>query len=176
MVSVLAENADIKNFFEKKMCKDVVNIIDDFAKPYLFEVGDEIEVNFTWTSLFGNVVNECNSYEIAEIYRNKYCSEVYIYEDKGDDISLIYDEDEDGEQPKRLFINKNSCGDEYISFAELETDDIKLTDYIFEAKNYNNICLRCGVRQSKRDTTDHDCFYSWDCVLGSLWKLQNKIK
>ena len=135
MTSVLTENADLMNFFEKKMCKDVVNIIDDFAQPYLFNVGDEIEVNFTWTSLFGNVVNECNYYEIAEINRNKYSSEVYIYEEKGDDISLIYDEDEDCKQPKKLFIKKYSCGDEYISFAEFETDDIKLTDYIFKAKN-----------------------------------------
>ena len=63
MSSVIAENADIKSFFESKMCADVVGVINDFAKPHLFKVSDKIEVNFTWKDDERNIVNEYNYYE-----------------------------------------------------------------------------------------------------------------
>ena len=139
MTSMITENADIMNFFESKICKDVVNIIDEFAKPHLFEVGDEIEVKFTWCCDYDeNYGNECNYYQISEIYRNKYCSEVYVYETQLGGVSLIYENHEDDSQPKKLFINKDSYGDEYISFAEFERAEeisYELFDYLYEAKD-----------------------------------------
>ena len=108
-MNLINENADIKNFFEKKMCKDVCEYMCEFAKPHLFEVGDEIDVNFTWKDDYAEEYgNECNSYQICGIDRNKYCSEVYIYEITNG-VSLIYEIDEDDSQPKRLFIEKDSC-------------------------------------------------------------------
>ena len=75
MTSVITENADIMDFFESKMCKDVVNIINDFAKPHLFEVGDEIEVHFTWKDGESprNIVNEYDYYEIKSIDGEWWC-------------------------------------------------------------------------------------------------------
>tara|TARA_R110000787_G_scaffold244976_1_gene350796 strand:- start:292 stop:1044 length:753 start_codon:yes stop_codon:yes gene_type:complete len=75
-----------------------------------------------------------------------------------------------------LFLNQ-VCSDvihDYV--AELNSDDSDDSDEGDDSDNElnNNICLRCGVHKSKRDTTGHDCFYGWDCLLGSLWKLQNK--
>ena len=137
-MNLINENADIKNFFEKKMCKDVCEYMCEFAKPHLFEVGDEIDVNFTWKDDYAEEYgNECNSYQISGIYRNKYCSEVYIYEITNG-VSLIYENDEDDSQPKRLFIEKDSYGDEYISFNEFERDEeisYELLNYMCEAKD-----------------------------------------
>ncbi len=37
-------------------------------------------------------------------------------------------------------------------------------------------CLRCGRKESERNKAKHDCFYNWDCVLGSLYKHGLEIK
>ena len=126
MSSVIAENADIKSFFESKMCADVLGIVNDFAKPHLFKVGDVIEVHFTWKDSESprNIVNEYNYYEILEIDRTKYPS-VMLLEECGD-VSLFYqskfydneeEEEESWEKPQYFIIDTDKNGDEYTSFS-----------------------------------------------------------
>jgi hypothetical protein len=124
MSSILTQHADIKNFFEKKMCGDVVNIIDDFAKPYQFEVGSEIEVNFTWKDGERNIVNEYNYYEIIEIDRTKYPSRMLVEELASGGVSLFYqsnfydDDEEEAEafgKPHLLIIDTDKNCDEFTT-------------------------------------------------------------
>ena len=37
-------------------------------------------------------------------------------------------------------------------------------------------CLRCGRKESERNKSRHDCFYSWDCAMGSFYKWGLEIK
>jgi hypothetical protein len=37
-------------------------------------------------------------------------------------------------------------------------------------------CLRCGRKASERNKARHDCFYTWDCAMGSLYKHGLEIK
>jgi hypothetical protein len=124
MLSVITENADIKTFFESKMCDDVFKIVNDFAKPHLFEVGDEIEVYFTWKDSLGNIVNEYNYYEIMEIDRTTYPSKMLVEELASGGVSLFYqsqfyDNEEEEEEawgkPQYLIINTDENGDEYTT-------------------------------------------------------------
>jgi len=124
MSSIIAENADIKTFFESKMCADVLGIVHDFAKPYLFEVADEIEVYFTWKDGEGNIVNEYNYYEIMEIDRTKYPSVMLVEELASGGVSLFnqskfYDNEEEEEEnwgkPQYLIIDTDKNGDEYTT-------------------------------------------------------------
>ena len=126
MISVITENADIKTFFESKMCDDVFGIVNDFAKPHLFEVGDEIEVYFTWKDGESprNIVNEYNYYEIISIDRTVSPSIMWVEEMASGGASLFYqskfydtaeEEEEDFEKPKFLIIDTDENGDEYTT-------------------------------------------------------------
>lgn len=37
-------------------------------------------------------------------------------------------------------------------------------------------CLRCGRKESERNKARHDCFYTWDCAMGSFYKMGLELK
>jgi len=127
------------------MCGDVCDYICEFANPYLFEVGCEIEVHFTCKDGMGDIVNEYNYYEIMEIDRTSYPYTMLVEEMASGGVSLFYqskfyDNDEEEAEafgkPHLLIIDTDKNGDEFTtSFSHYNDGD----DYEWDAGEGYNI-------------------------------------
>ena len=137
MSSVIAENADIKSFFESKMCADVVGVINDFAKPHLFKVGQEFSLRYTFIDGEGM---ECWSESDFEIVDVDY-DELRVYINIEEDENQLFGDWEE-EEGVWLDISLDLGGNHYInldgtgySLEWKEERDITLENYKIEAKD-----------------------------------------
>jgi hypothetical protein len=137
MSSVIAENADIKTFFESKLCADVVGVINDFAKPHLFKVGQEISLRYTFIDGVGH---ECWSESWFEIVDVDY-DELRVYIKIDEDENQLFGDWEE-EEGVWLDISLDLDENHYIQLDGTGYDmewkeerDITLENYKIEAKD-----------------------------------------
>ena len=137
MSSIIAENADIKTFFESKMCADVLGIVNDFAKPHLFKVGQEFSLRYTFIDGEGQ---ECWSESDFEIVDVDY-DELRVYINIEEDENQLFGDWEE-EEGVWLDISLDLGENHYIqldgtgySLEWKEERDITLENYKIEAKD-----------------------------------------
>ncbi len=131
-------NPDIKQFFEKKMCKAVYEkMMEDYLSPYRFKVGQKFSLRYIYIDGVGQECWEESDFEIVEVDYD----ELRIYINIEEDDSQLFGDWEE-EEGVWLDISLDLNENHYIqldgtgySLEWKEDRDITLENYKIEAKD-----------------------------------------
>jgi len=133
MSSVITENADIKTFFESKLCKDVVGVINDFVGKDKIELGEYIVyylLNDKPQSKI-NVIKKTKKFISYKLIHEECPLKKYENKDYCEDPTIDLECDrcrrrrEDKTFRKKIFIDKNDG----IEYCKIDLDDGMGRDY-----------------------------------------------